>query len=508
MSSNTAVANVRSHGVTSSLGAETGSGSESCRSCTQDVFEALLSLFFLFGAAIAPWTYLMSHVMNDPGACLLYTVMLNFFLGFLLLITSYSLDSFESTQEANSVLVFLWRCSPLFSLGNGLLRVIVADIEALYGLSRVAKSAFSTEVAGYEIVYLAVECPVFFLLTLAIEWVRTGEVTVFSRVGLALSHMQHSLQRCVGRGTSRLHAQEECESLDPEDDEDVAKEAKRIARTHETLTVSNGAAAEGDVVQLFALQKTYPNGKKAVADLSFGLTRGECFGFLGINGAGKTTTMKILTGDILPPAGAAKLNGYDICTQLAKVRRCVGYCPQFDALVELLTMREHLELYGRLKGFTSVALRDEVNCLLRELQLTTFEGKLAGSLSGDNKRKLSVAITMLGSPALLFLDEPSTGMDPHARRFLWDVILRVSVQSKQTTVMLTTHSMGECEALCSKFGIMVGGRLRCFGSIPHLKARFGDGFLLECKLQLPTSEQVASLLQQVPTGSNSAITSA
>ncbi|TYZ60931.1 hypothetical protein PybrP1_004334 [[Pythium] brassicae (nom. inval.)] len=438
---------LRMYGVTSSLSAGSGGG-KSCQGCTQDVPEAVLSLFFLFGGAIAPWTYLMSHIMKDPGACLLYTVMLNFFLGLLLMITSYSLDSLESTQEANSVLIFLWRCSPLFSLGNGLLRVIVADIEALYGLSRVAKSAFSAEVAGYEIAYLAIECPVFFVLVLAVDWVQT------------------------------------------EDDEDVVKEAQRVARMQETPTFAGGGTDGNDVVQLLALQKTYPNGKRAVADLSFGLARGECFGFLGINGAGKTTTMKILTGDVLPSSGSAKLNGHDIRTQLAK----------FDALLELLTVREHLELYGRLKGFTSTVLRSEVDRLLHELQLTSFERKLAGCLSGGNKRKLSVAIAMIGSPDLLFLDEPSTGMDPHARRFMWDVILQVSVQSRQTTVMLTTHSMGECEALCSKVGIMMGGRLRCYGSIPHLKERFGDGFLLECKLQAPASEQVASLLQQVPTG--------
>lgn len=480
---------LRMYGITSSLSG-TRSQDRSCQSCTRDVPEAVLSLFFLFGGAIASWTYLMSHIMKDPGACLVYTVMINFFLGLLLMITSYSLDSLESTQEANSVLIFVWRCSPLFSLGNGLLRVIVADIEALYGLSRVAKSAFSTEIAGNEIAYLAVECPVFFMLALVVDWIQTGEVKVLPR----LARLLLSLQRYYSRGNARLHVQE-ADATDSEEDEDVAKEAQRVTRLQAS---QNEVTAPEEVIQLLNLQKTYPNGKRAVADLSFGLARGECFGFLGINGAGKTTTMKILTGDIVPSSGSAKLNGHDIRTHLAKVRRCVGYCPQFDALLELLTVREHLEFYGRLKGLASTALRAEVNRLLHELQLTVFERKLAGSLSGGNKRKLSVAIAMLGSPDLLFLDEPSTGMDPHARRFLWDVILQVSVQSRKTTVMLTTHSMDECEALCSKVGIMVGGRLRCYGSIPHLKERFGDGFLLECKMQSPTSDEIAGVLQRVP----------
>ncbi|GAB9468059.1 Abc transporter a family member 2 [Globisporangium polare] len=501
---------LRSYGITSSLSSSgntsTGSTTSVCQGCTRDVPEAVLALFLLFGGAIAPWTYLMSHIMRDPGACLLYTVMLNFFLGLLLLITSYSLDSLTSTQQANQVLIYLWRCSPLFSLGNGLLRVIVADIEALYGLSRVAKSAFSPEIAGNEIAYLAAECPIFFILALVVDWVQTGDLAVNTGgQGISVTtlsrHVRQFVHRCHCRVNAKLHAQERTQLIDA-DDEDVKAEAHKVLRANAPpLEPSQPLAAdqpnEDEVVQLLNLQKTYPNGKKAVSNLSFGLTRGDCFGFLGINGAGKTTTMKILTGDIQPSSGSAKLNGLDILTQRAKVRRCVGYCPQFDALLELLTVREHLEFYGRLKGFDATLLRNEVDRLLQKLQLKVFESKLAGSLSGGNKRKLSVAIAMLGGPDLLFLDEPSTGMDPHARRFMWDVILEVSVQSKQTTVMLTTHSMEECEALCNKAAIMVGGRLRCFGSIPHLKARFGDGFLLECKLHCPTQEDILRLCESL-----------
>ncbi|KAG6610238.1 ABCA1 lipid exporter [Phytophthora cinnamomi] len=104
---------------------------------------------------------------------------------------------------------------------------------------------------------------------------------------------------------------------------------------------------------------------------------------------------------------------------------------------------------------------------------------------------------MIGEPSVLVLDEPSTGVDPFSRRLLWDVILEASVQTRRSTVMLTTHSMEECEALCSKAGIMVNGGLRCFGSIPHLKARFGDGFMLECKMEAPPLHAVADLTHLV-----------
>ncbi|CAK4704743.1 unnamed protein product [Aphanomyces euteiches] len=228
------------------------------------------------------------------------------------------------------------------------------------------------------------------------------------------------------------------------------------------------------------IRKVYKGGKVGVANLSLALPKGECFGYLGINGAGKTTTMKIMTGDDLPTSGSATLGGFDIITQQLEVRRLIGYCPQFDALIDLLTVREHLELFAAIKG------QDGAD---------DFEHKLAGTLSGGNKCKLSVAIAMIGSPPTIFLDEPSTGMDPVSRRFMRDVIADISTRNKESTILLTTHSMEECEALCTRVGIMVGGRLRCVGSIQHLKHRFGDGLMMHVRVAHVTSaeERVAEV---------------
>jgi energy-coupling factor transporter ATP-binding protein EcfA2 len=135
-------------------------------------------------------------------------------------------------------------------------------------------------------------------------------------------------------------------------------------------------------------------------------------------------------------------------------------------------------------------LKSVVDTKLKELDLVSFTNKKAGTLSGGNKRKLSVAIAMIGAPPVVFLDEPSTGMDPVARRFMWDVIAKIATSSKLCSIILTTHSMEECEALCSRIGIMVGGRLRCEGSIQHIKNRFGKGFAAEIKLDPPTAEYI------------------
>jgi ATP-binding cassette subfamily A (ABC1) protein 3 len=132
-----------------------------------------------------------------------------------------------------------------------------------------------------------------------------------------------------------------------------------------------------------------------------------------------------------------------------------------------------------------------VNAKIAEMGLTEYADRAAGTYSGGNKRKLSVALAMIGDPSIVFLDEPSTGMDPVARRFMWEVISDVVCRREKCSVILTTHSMEECEALCTRIGIMVGGILRCLGSSQHLRDRFGHGIQIEMGMNQPTNEQVA-----------------
>lgn len=131
---------------------------------------------------------------------------------------------------------------------------------------------------------------------------------------------------------------------------------------------------------------------------------------------------------------------------------------------------------------------------LNEMDLLRFEHIQSAQLSGGNKRKLSVAIAMIGNPPIVFLDEPSTGMDPEARRFMWNVISRIATQRKQSTVVLTTHSMEEAEALSTKIAIQVEGNLRCLGSVQHIKSKFGKGYEIESKLEKPTHDEIEKLV--------------
>ncbi|KAL3659652.1 hypothetical protein V7S43_015327 [Phytophthora oleae] len=434
---------------------------QDCDSCSSATFPAVILLFLLFGLAICPFTYCLSFLFKEHASAQMYTIVFNFAIGVILMITSFILDMVESTSDANSVLKFLWRFSPLFNLGNGLMSMVTNDVDSVQYSEDGTTSPFSGDVMGWELLYLALTAIGFSGLTLYIDYSKT-----FART-------KDDTNDSVGENQ--------------EIDEDVQKEADRLAR----------GDADGDAVKLVGLRKIYPGGKVAVRNLSFGLKRGECFGFLGINGAGKTTTMKMLTGDVPPSSGTATLGGFDILSQQIEVRRQIGYCPQFDALFDLLTVREHLELFGAIKGIPTDSLKRVVMEKIHQLNLADFEHKLAGSLSGGNKRKLSVAIAMIGNPAIIFLDEPSTGMDPVSRRFMWDVIADISTRGKESTIVLTTHSMEECEALCSRVGIMVGGRLRCLGSVQHLKSRFGDGLVLDVKLDMPSADELEYLVQHI-----------
>lgn len=153
-----------------------------------------------------------------------------------------------------------------------------------------------------------------------------------------------------------------------------------------------------------------------------------------------------------------------------------------------MTVVEHLQFYARIKGISDKKIASAaVEDVIKQLSLTEHRDKPAGTLSGGNKRKLSVAIAIIGNPPIILLDEPSAGMDPEARRFMWSVVAKISQRDKKSAVILTTHSMEEAEALSTKMGIMVrGGIFRCFGSSQHIKNKFATGYEMEIKIKKAT----------------------
>jgi len=226
----------------------------------------------------------------------------------------------------------------------------------------------------------------------------------------------------------------------------------------------------------------------AVKGVSYGVKRGECFGLLGPNGAGKSTTISMLMLEEYPTEGKIMLNDMDVVTHSrSQVYRSVpmGVCFQADALFDYMTVTEHISLFLQLRNvFEPSGLEKETKRIITLMDLSSYAKRNSRSLSGGNKRKLCTALGTIIGNKIIYLDEPSTGMDPGARRALWEVIAHQTTD-RGNTVVLTTHSMEEAESVCNKIAIMVNGQLRCIGSSQHLKTRFGGSYRLTLTMKDP-----------------------
>lgn len=212
------------------------------------------------------------------------------------------------------------------------------------------------------------------------------------------------------------------------------------------------------------------------------IKRGELFGLLGVNGAGKTTAFKMLTGALRPSAGALFAVGYHFEAQSSNYFRSFGYCGQYEAHIEDMTSSELLHLFARLRGIAERDVSKVVDWFILQCDLTKFRNVACGTYSGGNKRKLSLAMALIGNPPVILLDEPTTGVDPQARRKIWAALTSVQRQSG-SSIILTSHSMDECEALCHRIAIMVAGQFKCLGSTQKLITKFRGGYTLFVKFK-------------------------
>lgn len=191
----------------------------------------------------------------------------------------------------------------------------------------------------------------------------------------------------------------------------------------------------------------------------------------------------MLIGEVAPSLGSIFAHGFDLKTSSYQIYDKIGYCPQFDALLEGLTCRETLEMYALIHGIQRADVSAYVRTAAANLDFIQHIDKKVSQLSGGNKRKLSTAIALLGDPSIIFLDEPTSGMDPATRRNLWNVVMKLRESGK--SIVLTSHSMEECEALCTRLTVLVNGDAKCLGSVQHLKNKFTQGF--ELKVKVPST---------------------
>lgn len=267
-----------------------------------------------------------------------------------------------------------------------------------------------------------------------------------------------------------------------ETEETMLKEEEELAVRLPPIKLNTQGRQTSVAVCADNLTKTYrpPNAPPtwACRGVSLEVETGCVYGLLGPNGAGKSTMMSMLTGIEVCDTGDGFINGSSITWALEEARLHIGLCPQFDALIDNLTAREHLILLAEIRGVPKHLVNRVVERAIVDMSLSEKAGAVSKTYSGGNKRKLSVAMSIVANPKVTFLDEPSTGMDPETRRHMWAFISRIA---QTRAVVLTTHSMEEADALCSKIGIMIHGNLRAQGSSQELKASYGTGYLIQVR---------------------------
>lgn len=238
------------------------------------------------------------------------------------------------------------------------------------------------------------------------------------------------------------------------------------------------ASAEGgDIIVVENLEKTYPNGTQAVKGVSFRIRQAEIFGILGPNGAGKSTTIGMLGTLVRPTGGHALVDGIDVTKERNEVRKRIGFAMQEAGVDDLATGREFLVLQGRLYGLPKATLAKRAGQLLKLFELEAAADKRISGYSGGMKRRIDLAAALIHFPKILFLDEPSEGLDPRSRLTLWNILRRLRSQLK-TTILLSTHYMEEADKLCDRIAIIDQGRIVAQDTPAQLKAGVGGQSLL------------------------------
>nr|KAJ3420210.1 hypothetical protein HK105_005958 [Polyrhizophydium stewartii] len=435
------------------------------------VLFAISSALFLIAGYVGGLTL---FTLTQPGVYIvLFFLWVTAFLVVLLsVLISLTVDSIF-TNGTTPAAYYIW---PPFAFYRGLTVMNKASYTATLRPYRLSDLRLGDEV-GNAVVAMSISIAVYGLITAYLAAIVPSEYGTprpwhFPVTGLISAYRRWSSLRSGGPKNSEADLALSIQ-IDPEEtkfeDADVKAERQRVL---ERKFDSSSPLILSHMRKVYA-GRGGAGPKLAVKDVTFAVEEGVVFGLLGPNGAGKTTLISILTGLYSASSGEATIAGYNVNHETAEVYRHIGICPQFDILWEELTVGEHLYFYARLKGIPMSHEREAVRVALANVALTNFEDRLTKGLSGGEKRRLSIAIALLGSPKVVFFDEPTTGLDPEVRRLIWSI---VDTAKQGKTVVLTTHSMEEAEALCQRIGIMAKGTLRCLANPIRLKQVYGSGF--------------------------------
>ena len=430
----------------------------------------LYILYLIYGPAMVSMTYVLSFLFSSESGAQNGIILLNFLIGALGSTVILLLRLLDNVKNVAKIIQYIISLLPSFCFNFGYtlilnkFMILMVEYDNWYLLEDDFILKKFNLLLG-PILYLVIEFVVYTFILILIE-----------------NFSSHSSEVSDSRIKTNI------------DDSKVLKEIEVANKETEQIGVTdeNGRTNKKEFsVRIKNLQKYYSNGccsqTQAIKNMSFCVEPGECFGLLGLNGAGKTTTFKCITQELSPSHGKIYINGRDMRNHFSELSSIFGYCPQFDAIFEYMSVYENLEFYGKIKGIKPDYLHKVIMAMIEEMSLGEFTNKIAGRLSGGNKRKLTVAISFLCNPPIVLLDEPSTGMDPEARRFMWSVIHKISTKGKKASVIMTTHSMDEAETLCKRMAIMVNGEFVCLGKAGQIKEKYGYGYEIEVRIK-PISE--------------------
>ena len=438
-----------------------------------DFYKDYLYIFYLiYGPAMVSMTYILSFLFSSESGAQNGIILLNFLLGALGSTVILALRMLDNVKKIAKIIQYIISLLPSFCFNFGYSMIL---------------NKYIMLIVDYDDWYLKPENFIIkhFDYLLGPILYLTGEFVVYTIILIIIESFSYfSCSVNDSRIETKINDSIVLREIDL-----ANKESFQIGVTDE-----NGISNKKEFsVRIKNLQKYYSDGilscssTLAVKNMNFCVEPGECFGLLGLNGAGKTTTFKCITQEISPTHGKIYINGKDMRNKFSELSSIFGYCPQFDAIFEYMTVYENLEFYGKIKGIKPEFLNKVIMAMIEEMSLGEFTKKIAGRLSGGNKRKLTVAIAFLCNPPIVLLDEPSTGMDPEARRFMWSVIHKISTKGKKASVIMTTHSMDEAETLCKRMAIMVNGEFVCLGKAGQIKEKYGYGYEIEVRIK-PLSE--------------------
>lgn len=433
-------------------------------------------VFFLYGLASLLLCYVISLITNSQLACfaiaaggqavffLLYFIM---YMSILTYSPAYRITSDLTTANfAYSVI------TPTGSLLRSLL-LTLNEFSLLCEGTTIAPYPGGITVYGGPILYLTLQAIVLF--TILLWWDSGYKPTLLTTLSQRRKHNNDSTS-----SSTNANKDVDTETIGAISSDSTSPTILDPAVSAETHRVESQGPPQTDSLRVLHLNKHFGRNNHAVQDMTFGIPRGEVFALLGPNGAGKSTTISLVRGDVRPSGGGGGdilIADLSITAHRAAARQNLGVCPQFDAM-DSMTVREHLRFYASARGVPDV--NANVEAVLTATGLRRFADRLAHKLSGGNKRKLSLGIALMGNPAVLLLDEPSSGMDAAAKRVMWRTLLGVAAPGR--ALLITTHSMEEADYLATRVGIMKR-RMLALGTGKELGEKWGEGVMVQVVLK-------------------------